>query len=450
LTPLLLILLLRSTSLLQAETNSFETLYDAVYRELAILHPGSAKLAPKALKIAKRAADSSLDDEKKVEALYDLLAEETSGKDKEIGLSIHRILAKADLKGVRTATLSIATQAGTEPTNSLPNYKIINVAGAVTNQVIVHASTNLSGLGTNALAKLTIVNVRDGKTNGVPSEHVITNREDTVIINKIALAPLTNFNSFFHFGAYVLNPYQIIGTNHMVVKGNTDANAFLELVYNNRWAWNSERYLNAEPGAGWLWQFRPRCNPLTIFGSGYDFQGRLSYTFARSDQPSASTIVGSGDVAAEWTLAKHLWREHTETHAQSLNLEISYGAVSDRNDFDIHHRGFVGLGYVGSVPERILDNGRNIQLALRFGWASIEHVDFTTNTATSEVNFKYTVPDYRSSWGPALETEAYFPVLEQSFLTLGGRFYGNADPNVWSMWIGFTTPISKIGSVIPK
>lgn len=237
-------------------------------------------------------------------------------------------------------------------------------------------------------------------------------------------------NLYFHAGSYLYNPYSYsygtdtTGQRTATMDGDgVKASFYIEFVFNELWIISEERYSGLCPGHD---QVFPVPKPL-------DFQARIAYVTA-SQEDSASTMVGSGDFAAEFSVGYHLWRMRSllnKTH--SVGLTGAYGAVSDRSVFDVHHRAFLGLSYLSGF---VLNENQGY-INLRFGAANIESVAFQ-NRDSRYLKLENDRVDYQSNWGPAIEAEAMIPIIGDSFITLGARAYGNSDANQVSMWIGYT------------
>lgn len=264
----------------------------------------------------------------------------------------------------------------------------------------------------------------------------------------------TDARSFFHVGFHTLNPYRIDNDTHEINQGGAEASLFLEFVVNRRWAW--DRVASTSTG---------RTGQVITDLNAWDFQGRFSYTFKQADEATAATIVGAGDFAAEISLAKHLWRAQFDENqsAHSLNLEVSYGAITDRKILDVHSRLFLGLSYVVGMNEPLTivhreskpsDNdsrqiSRRVLYVARIGAVSLEEPEFE-NTTNRVVRFSRGLPEFSPRVGYGFESELYFPVFKQSFITAGGRIYGNFTPNQWAVYLGYTMPIAPLFQAIFK
>jgi hypothetical protein len=247
-----------------------------------------------------------------------------------------------------------------------------------------------------------------------------------------------------HTGVFLLNPYTIDPNTRLLnPAGETDASASLQVDYQYVWAFSKQRQAeNKVPdGSGW----RPQGVSYPFFGadSVIDIEARIGYVFQSTDEPSASTIIGSGEFLTEVTVGSPIYRYIDKgEQPHSVSLDVSYGMVTDRATFDVHHRIFGGFSYrtafhMGDSPS---------QLTVRFGGAGIEVVDFANDT-TTEVVFERGAPKYSMNAAWALEAEARIPIVESLSAVLGTRIYGGTDPNLWTAYLGATIPIENFGNI---
>ncbi len=263
-------------------------------------------------------------------------------------------------------------------------------------------------------------------------------------------------------GAYLLNPYEIANTNELKNTGS-DSVFFVEFAYNNVWAWNPVR-------RQYNWENRETAwfNPRSLF-EHIDLQTKLGfYLGGGGDDPQASAIVGSGDFAAEATLTFNIYqglfgvapRARSEAKrsifdetilAQSFGLVTSYGGVTDRSAFDIHHRVLTGLGYKGAFKVRGDDPGtvdKELLYSIQMGCAWIEQTQFTDPDSRTIRVRRGDIPVYKIEPGFAVESELYWRITPTSFLFVGARLYGDHDPNPWSAHIGITIAADKIAGLL--
>lgn len=262
-------------------------------------------------------------------------------------------------------------------------------------------------------------------------------------------------------GIYLLNPYRI-GESNRLERGDAEAPFFIEFAFNNVWAWNPSRRQDTwENSTSPFFDIKAPLDHM-------DFQTKLSFFLHNNGDKTtnASTIVGSGDFAAEATLSLNIYqglfgpsatgdRSHQifdETKlAQSVSLVVSYSGVTDRQAFDIHHRVLLGAGYKGAfrVSDPDPDNvAKELLYNIQMGYAWIEQTEFL-NDNTREIRLTNgDLPDYKLSGGFAVETELYWRITKTSFLFVGARLYADHDPNPWSAHMGVTIAADKIAGLL--
>jgi hypothetical protein len=258
---------------------------------------------------------------------------------------------------------------------------------------------------------------------------------------------------FIETGAYLLNPYKIDPDTQELEPGDTEASVYVQVNYANIWAFtpNRRQRLLEEPCLGVGRDSTPSGVSTWLgFDGAIDLQAKMGFVFQGDDTPTASTVVGSGDFMSEVTFSYLFYRDlrlNTATAvandinlAQSVGIDISYGAVTDRAAFDVHHRLFIGPSYCAAIA---MGDGRESLIHFRLGGAAIETVSYL-NSTTREVEFERGYPKFSLEWALAFEAEAYVPVMKQSFLIFGTRIYGGPDPNLWTAYIGLTRPLDNI------
>ncbi len=120
--------------------------------------------------------------------------------------------------------------------------------------------------------------------------------------------------AFFQAGASLLNPYHLktdAGVTTVEAATKTDANAFLEFVYANRLAWNGkkiEEYLQKQSARGWRWPWFT-----------WDVEARIGYTFAKGNDSTANTIVGSGDFSAELAASTPFYLKQADSRKSNFS-----------------------------------------------------------------------------------------------------------------------------------
>jgi len=291
---------------------------------------------------------------------------------------------------------------------------------------------------------------------------------------------LKGTNWFFHSGLRTIAPYTVDEASALVPSRN-QVGGFLEFVYNDVWAWNDVRLnytqrrtrnaLNRLRDDENAWSDNTRWKNNQVHHSfdpdsfhvdwsalfdrsnGFDHLARLSFEFDSKDKASASTITGSGDVSAEFILDKHLVRGWTPRSAYTISTTLSGGIVTDRKAAYAHPRGLLGLTYAVAFvnPLEPKADARQALFRMTLGHGVIDTVRYLDRPSGTLRTVAPGVPRYVRRYTNALETEAYFPLFKQSFVTLGARLYSPADPTPWSLYIGLTTPLTDVvGGFFPK
>lgn len=266
-----------------------------------------------------------------------------------------------------------------------------------------------------------------------------------------------------HAGAFLLNPYRVENiTNGVGTLSQNDAEAawFFELAVNWVSAW--------EPGRRErLYLDTKRINPNNVGNGRVIFKpGKLSYRnpdvqarFAaflhnNDDDKTASTIVGSGEFSGEVTLGLPLFGAmflegedidsgetfyNQTTSAHFVDLIYSYGATTDRGNFDVHHRNLAGLAYRAAykVPTNKKIR-RELLMDVRAGAAWIESTPF------EDERNRLVKVDYETELGWALETELYYPLGDTANIVMGSRIYGGHDPNPWNAYIALSLSVEEL------
>ena len=278
--------------------------------------------------------------------------------------------------------------------------------------------------------------------------------EETRIENRLkdlGERELGGATSFFHGGVRMLSPFSVKTekddkgnvTKATLEKGDGSVSGFLEFVYSNRWAWNEKRiHEDTVSPHGILSQ------PLNL--ENWDFDSRLTYNFAKSNENDPSAIVGSGDFGLELTMSglihhKRFLNGSSDRGAESIGLDICYGLTTEKSAFDAHHRFFAGPSYTVSFPG---DAHRWIQFTTRLGYGRVETVKFTS-ASTREIKLDHgDIPRYSLNSAIAFETELFYPLRADATLTFGARIYGKLDPNPWTVYIGYSKSISQLAKAL--
>ncbi|MDP3070149.1 MAG: hypothetical protein Q8N18_07670 [Opitutaceae bacterium] len=264
--------------------------------------------------------------------------------------------------------------------------------------------------------------------------------------------------SFIHAGVRLLSPYKFTFTpanaatntpakGTLETAGKDDTASFIEFVYSNRAAWsplwlkdlseNNSRMAGA--GKGWFGEFL----------GNFDFETRLTYNFSKASS-DATAIVGTGDFGAEVSIAR-LFAGTFQLHDKqdwkkggwSIAPEVSYGVVTDRGSFDARQRLFGGAGYTVSYNLGGQD-ARWLLFHARLGAAKVESLKFVNDTTREVELIRGNLPHYRFHRTVAFEADVLYPLSRDAHLTFGGRVYSSVRPNSWTLYMGYTTPISKI------
>lgn len=284
---------------------------------------------------------------------------------------------------------------------------------------------------------------------------------------------LGNSWTSLNIGAHLLNPYHIVPVvdannnvlvdangqeRHVVESSGSEAAFSFEFNFLNKAAWNPGRRAKFKKDGEWVWGADSLRNRI-------DIQGRIGYYVSgEKDLPSASTIVGSGDFAAELIggfslyqskLGSDLSNGDSQTVEEGINMggqtfgvQVAYAATTDKSAMDVHHRIMVGPAYTAAVPTRFLSGGdqltRSILFELRLGPALIETVDFKSGNSREIAVSHRDLANFDLNLGFGIETEAWLPVSKTGNLVLGARIYGGPDPNTWSAYIAYSIDTDSV------
>ena len=213
-----------------------------------------------------------------------------------------------------------------------------------------------------------------------------------------------------------------------------------------------------------------------VFKDGYNYMdGQVQMGFflhGNGDNPTASTVVGSGDFSGEFTIGypiamglfsdkgnvaaplpstEELYNKTTSTHW--LGTVFSYGATTDRAAFDVHHRIFTGLGYRCAFKAPYFADGgetkREVLVSVQCGYAALESTEFVSGSSRTIRLNHGDIPDYDLEHGVGLEMDFRVPLNKSSYVTFGSRIYGLHDPNPWNAYIGITWSFDKLAGLFP-
>lgn len=325
---------------------------------------------------------------------------------------------------------------------------------AQTNRLVVAGSALLKDLEslTNSMAKLDELKRGGGtdkksKEDKEAAEKKVTKATDKAVGNLNTLLSTNTFSpkAFLHVGYLVSNPYSFASrTNNPGQFELGDSNssaAYVEFQYNNRWAWNW-----MEPGPDeprkmtWVW-------PGTRL-SDFDLQTRFGYSFVGNDETEISSVVGGGNINGEFNIGSPFLKYQNDWLRYSANAEVTYGATSDRSDFDIHSTFVGGIGYHASMDSDLFP-GR-VLLSVHIGTGFVEIPD-VVDPAGTLVSSRYGRPNFINHWGTFATTfETMLPLNRSTYIVAGGRLYANANPNPWTAYIGISRELGSIGSILSE
>lgn len=282
----------------------------------------------------------------------------------------------------------------------------------------------------------------------------------------------SDIQAYFHTGAVLSNPFKIVpdaafdadglpqkpGKLMISPAAETDVKAFLEFRYANRWAWNENRVQT-------LWG-RYDGKYKHIFESldnlKVDVQTRLGYTFSADENPTANTLVGSGDFNGEIVLGfPMIFGNSSEDVHFSVGPVVGYSVVTDQSFIKAHTRYFTGLGYTTAFRDPFGSKdafglNRHVLLDVRVGWSVIDTVRYAKDRQGILFDDRriHVSPDmhprfYRKDVD-AFEAELMFPVNTSTYLIFDGRVYPRAKPGQWNLQIGITTSLDSFVKTFTK
>ena len=257
-------------------------------------------------------------------------------------------------------------------------------------------------------------------------------------------------------------------------EADSSTNTFVEFLYSNRWAWNPERICHSisddekyEYGILSILDFSDKESRATIGPTNnqdfsfvdkmkripkyLDFDFRLSYDFSDSadnEKIDTAKVVGTSDISMEVNLGAHLFRHPFKNKsAFAVTAEIGYGLSTDRSAFDTHGRFFWGIGYAASFAS--MGGGDRAGLfRTRIGKARLDTIAFDTDANTEDnlaIRTKVGgIPEYQTKEGIAFESELIYPIGPDSLITFGASIYKDIEPDVWSVQIAYSRPISSL------
>ncbi len=258
--------------------------------------------------------------------------------------------------------------------------------------------------------------------------------------------PAIDYNTalfFVHSGGILLNPYTIKrnadGNFMLEDSGDSDTRFFVEAMYRNRYAWQNKALRNK-------WAM--------------DYEMRLGIAGADND-PTGAVVSGAGDAYMEFSIGKLIPNLNNIPRAKSegvkwvTNAELLIGIITDEGAQDLHF--YYGLGPTVSVGIPLLDadakdTGRLIEV-LGGAYFGMTDKPQLVSGDTNEVKSKDGYPEFALEWSLIWRGDIRFPIGNNGFVTMGGRFTSNLEGegiNPWSVAIGYTIPVEVITDSVNK
>jgi hypothetical protein len=323
-----------------------------------------------------------------------------------------------------------------------------------TNRLVVTSSALLKDFEnlTNSLAKLGKLK-RAGATDAKSkdeenaAEKKVARATDKAVGNLNTLLSTNTFSpkAFLHVGYLVSNPYSFASSTNspgqFELGDSNSSAAYVEFQYNNRWAWNWTEPGPEEPRKmTWVW-------PGTRL-SDFDLQTRFGYSFVGNDETEISSVVGGGNINGEFNIGSPFLKYQNDWLRYSANAEVTYGATSDRSDFDIHSTFIGGIGYHASMDSDLFPG--KVLLSVHIGTGFVEIPD-VVDPALALVSARYGRPNFINHWGTFATTfETMLPLNRSTYIVAGGRLYANASPNPWTAYIGISRELGSITSILSE
>jgi hypothetical protein len=364
-------------------------------------------------------------------------------------------------------------------TNVMPytNYENgSNIVRQLTNTMVVY--TNLANTvarmftnvvpytnfenGSNLVKHLTntVVAYTNLANTGALAEHFTNAVEKLTWALELELTP-PEFTpkAFLHVGYVTLNPYKFLNDYELIKRrqrleeDNDSSAAYIEFQYNNHWAWNeSEEPPKKLHAINWV-------NPF-YKSSNLDLTLRFGYSFINSeseDSVETSSIVGGGNISAEFVLGRPFIKYQNDWVRSSVNAETSLGMTSDRSVFDIHSTWMTGIGYYASVQTPLFPG--KVMISSHLGIGFVEVPRLTDGSYMDEENFVFVDaayaklehgrPDFKKDWGAVgMSLEVMLPLTRSIYVMGGGRLYANANPNPWTAYIGISKDLGSFRKIL--
>ncbi|MEM7077240.1 MAG: hypothetical protein AAF513_01310 [Pseudomonadota bacterium] len=253
-----------------------------------------------------------------------------------------------------------------------------------------------------------------------------------------------------------------------ILTEDTTVSSYLELGYRNRWAWRLGLDDDLCGVSHWFAKGGGKKLTSAIQGDGklgnwfrcLDKDIRVGFAFGSSDQPSASTLLGSGEVGVSIQFGIPLLAVGKETR-QSINLEYVNEIITDQEFQNINDRNGWGLSYnLGfsgpTIPTGDYKDNRPYEFSLQYfegvmdspalvdfpGLGSVmlgDEIERLVISENGEPRFVSSDDTYQYS------LDFQIPYGKYGFMTLSGTFVtGSIDPNPWVVQLGLTLPSDRI------
>jgi len=252
----------------------------------------------------------------------------------------------------------------------------------------------------------------------------------------------------------LLSPYKFNETTRTLESGDSKATGFVEFVFSNRTVWSPDRLEALRPRKKSTKAAHPAETDQTVeptqhesdrFSRGIlfpipDIETRFNINTG-AGEAEANAVVGSGDFGLEISLGLPWYVSQGPGYAWSIGPEISYGVITEKENFNARERGFIGPSYTGSFA---LDKERRLLWQTRGGYTLIDSLQFVDrNTREIETDFGGR-PKYSSEDAWVIETNVIYPINKDTFLTFGASVYSGVTPNTWTAYIGYSRSITDV------
>jgi hypothetical protein len=265
--------------------------------------------------------------------------------------------------------------------------------------------------------------------------------------------------AFLHVGYVTLNPYKFVNDYELIKRrqrleeDNDSSAAYIEFQYNNHWAWNeSEAPPEELHSVDWVPPFTRESNLDLMLRFGYSFIDSES-----ENEVETSSIVGGGNISAEFVLGMPFIKYQNDWVRSSVNAETSLGMTSDRSVFDIHSTWMSGIGYYASIQTPLFPG--KVLISSHLGVGFVEVPRLTDGSYMDEENFVFVDAayarlehgraDFKKDWGAiGMSLEVMLPLTRSIYVMGGGRLYANANPNPWTAYIGISKDLGSFRKIL--